>query len=100
MDQPLKKKLRANTTFCANTCAEAITTFGPQHQMRQTQEECAELILAISHFLRDRATPEKVIEEIADVEIMCAQMRLIFNPMLVETAKVEKLKRLKTLLSS
>lgn len=54
---------------------KAVNTFGTKQQMRHTQEECAELIVAISHWFRNREDSEKeVAEELADVIIMCAQM--------------------------
>ena len=54
---------------------KAVNTFGTKQQMRHTQEECAELIVAISHWFRNREDSEKeVAEDLADVIIMCAQM--------------------------
>jgi NTP pyrophosphatase (non-canonical NTP hydrolase) len=57
-------------------------------------EECAELILAIQHHRRNRNSLEAVAEEIADVEIMCGQLRLMVGNELVDKQKVAKLKRL------
>lgn len=54
---------------------EAIDTFGFDSQRRLLQEECAELIVAASHY--DRGRPgayENFVEELADVEIMISQM--------------------------
>lgn len=54
---------------------KAVNTFGTKQQMRHTQEECAELIVAINHWFRNRENSEKeVADELADVIIMCAQM--------------------------
>lgn len=59
----------------ADLCKKAWETFGKYHQMRQLQEECAELIVAINHHLRDRDKDlEETTEEIADVLIVLAQM--------------------------
>lgn len=57
----------------------AIRHYGWESQLRQTQEEAAELIAAISHYLRtDR--PERTLtavnEEMADLLIMLHQISL------------------------
>ncbi len=77
---------------------KAICHFGSNPQIRQTQEECGELIVALSHLSRGRATQEEVASEIADVEIMMAQMRIVVGDDLVEAAKAEKLERLRGVL--
>lgn len=55
----------------------AIAKLGKEHQMRQTQEELAELIVAINKYERSIGNPlwnnsarKNVIEEMADVLIM------------------------------
>jgi len=54
---------------------ECIEFWGVKAQLRQTQEECAELILAISHFLRNRPNSLKnLVEETADVYLMLNQI--------------------------
>jgi NTP pyrophosphatase (non-canonical NTP hydrolase) len=57
-----------------------------QHSLRQqlakAQEECAELIVAIAKYsgmARTDYNEKKVREEIADVQIMIAQLRMIFD---------------------
>lgn len=56
-------------------CKKAWETFGKYHQLRQLQEECAELIVAINHHIRDRDKDlEETTEEIADVLIVLAQI--------------------------
>ena len=54
---------------------EAIVTFGEQHQEGVAQEECAELIQAISK--KHRGQKHNIPEEIADVEIMLEQLKII-----------------------
>lgn len=57
-------------------CEAAVKKWGMDAQLLQTQEEAAELIVAISHFRRGRTgSKEKMLEEIADMEIMLEQMR-------------------------
>ena len=55
----------------------AIKTFGEQAQENQTIEECAELIQAINH--KHRGREHNIPEEIADVEIMLEQLKIINN---------------------
>jgi len=69
---------------------EAVKTFGHASQIDMMIEECAELIFAIQK--HKRVLPCDVPGEIADVEIMCAQMRIIFPG--VADAKKRKLERL------
>lgn len=56
--------------------------YGKEPQMGVAQEECAELIQAISKVRRKGETMEtlaNLIEEIADVNIMCAQLEELFG---------------------
>ena len=56
--------------------------YGKEPQMGVAQEECAELIQAISKVRRKGETMEtlnNLIEEIADVSIMCAQLEELFG---------------------
>ena len=62
----------------------AITTYGAPAQMDMAVEEMAELTAAIGN----------VVEEMADVQIMLDQLRIIFHRSTeeVEEAKLERLK--------
>ena len=54
---------------------ECSYIWGLESQLRQAQEECAELILAISHFIRGREDAEaNVMEELADTYLMVNQL--------------------------
>ena len=74
----------------------AIKKYGGEPQMRMAMEECAELIVALSHHLRARCQIADVISEIADVEIMIEQLKLIFDAFdevgRERTRKVERLR--------
>jgi len=49
--------------------------WGLEKQLRMTQEECAELIIAVSHFIRGRENSmEDLIEELADAQLMINQI--------------------------
>lgn len=76
-------------------CSKALETYGPAIQKVVAMEECGELIQAISKSLRDK--DHNVEEEIADTEIMCMQMRLVYDNKKVDQIKQEKLKRLRGL---
>ena len=56
---------------------KAIEHYGKEHQLGVAQEELSELVTAISHYKRGRE--HNVAEEIADVEIMLEQLKLIFE---------------------
>jgi NTP pyrophosphatase (non-canonical NTP hydrolase) len=75
------------------TYKSAILTFGAEAQLNQLVEEMAELICAIRHHLRGRI--HNIPEEIADVEIMLAQARMLVGDGPVDRAKAEKLERLR-----
>lgn len=71
----------------------AIRTFGAEAQKVVAIEECAELAQAITHELRGRE--HNIPEEIADVEICIAQMKMIYGCAdEVERIKREKIERL------
>lgn len=93
-DQELKIE---NAHWQTSVMLQALDVWGCNAQMMQTMEECAELTVALSHLKRFR-TPEarrKVIEELADVQIMCEQMKIEFDCHQEVAAKVvEKLARL------
>jgi NTP pyrophosphatase (non-canonical NTP hydrolase) len=80
----------------------AIERHGKEPQWRQLQEECAELIAAVNRFLRKReGSVDALIEEIADVEIMVQQARLLVgNDALIDAAVEKKIQRLRERLDS
>lgn len=76
---------------------EAIGCCGMETQLRAAQEECAELIVAISHVLRETGREgawADLAEEVADVSIMIARLRLICGPA-VDRVTEAKLRRLR-----
>ena len=66
---------------------------------KKTKEECAELIVALSHFdefgkAERWATSTDIFKEIADVEIMCEQLKVVLHGFdAVEKYKAEKIER-------
>ena len=73
---------------------KAIERWGIESQVGIVIEECSELITAICHAQRDRATVIDIAQEVADVEIMCGQLREIIGNDIVTQCKKEKLIRL------
>jgi NTP pyrophosphatase (non-canonical NTP hydrolase) len=74
---------------------DAVETFGIEKQLAMLQEECAELIAAVSHYNRGRCGAlDNLIEEIADVSIMLDQISLAFDRDItpLRTWKLERLK--------
>lgn len=56
------------------TCLKAINKYGHKPQLRQLQEECSELAVAVSHYLRMRkGAKDEMVEELADVYICMRQ---------------------------
>lgn len=84
---------------------QAICLWGSEIQKIIFFEEIGELMKAISKYERtvffekDAAEPKlKIIEEIADVEIMLAQLKIIYSidNFFFKTVKDEKIERLKS----
>lgn len=60
----------------------ALDRWGLDAQIDQTVEECAELIVALNKHARRSPKPgtlDNVLDEIADVEMMLAQMRIAYG---------------------
>lgn len=68
---------------------DAIAAFGAEMQECVAAEECAELIQAITH--KHRGRPHNIPEEIADVEIMLEQLKMI-NGCSAEVEEIRKAK--------
>jgi NTP pyrophosphatase (non-canonical NTP hydrolase) len=73
---------------------KVLALWGRTSQMDLLVEECAELIQAMQKLNHRHGDVIAVVEELADVEIMCEQMRLIFNPVEIDKIKEQKLRRL------
>lgn len=80
---------------------KAVEHYGKEAQLRQLQEECAELIVAINHYLRDKNEKNKnnLLEEIADISVMFEQLPYILengdDMERIRTIKREKVARLR-----
>lgn len=78
--------------------SKAVETFGSSNQMIKAVEEMSELTFELAKTLTnlemDRA-PLGIIEEIADVEIMLDQLKLIYGKDRIELQRSIKLNRLR-----
>lgn len=55
---------------------DCVNFWGIERQIRMMQEECAELVIAGSHYLRKRATGlDELVEELADAQLMINQIK-------------------------
>ncbi len=79
---------------------KTINKWGEEAQYDQTVEECAELIAALKHFKRGKASSQTVIDELADVTLMLGQLRWMFGAERIEAAVEKKLEKLNALLES
>ena len=73
---------------------KATELWGVEAQIRQAVEECSEMITVLCHKDRGKAHWADVAKEIADVEIMCSQLREIIGSDIVDQCKKEQLARL------
>ncbi len=73
---------------------KALVLYGHDARILKTVEECSELIQAIMHHRSGRKSAASVIDEIADVTIMCEQMRLMFGSEDVDAVIAAKMRRL------
>lgn len=62
-----------------NLYNQAVNTFGTPAQIIIAMEECSELIKELSKTLRGKSNVDNISEEIADVQIMLEQLKIIFN---------------------
>ena len=70
MRNPIKSELSEREIY-----QRAIDVYGGKHQEIIAIEECSELIQAITHKHRNRK--DNITEEIADVEVMLEQLKII-----------------------
>ena len=72
-----------------------LNAWGKTPQMIMVLEETAELQKEITKNLRGRDNIESIIEEVADVEIMLEQLKLIFeiNQVVIDYQKEQKIRR-------
>jgi len=72
----------------------AIEAYGDYEQRQIAVEELAELIVALKHYERQRVGADAVVEEVADVIIVLAQLVAMFGEEAVEAEVAKKSERL------
>lgn len=74
---------------------KAIATYGEDNQILKTIEELGELVTELGRNSIGKKNIPNIAEEIADVQIMCSQLELIFNiEAEVQAQREYKIKRL------
>jgi len=77
-----------------DVCRQAIHKHGISRQLAKAAEEFSEAAAAISRFLAGEGEYTEIIGEVADVEVMCVQMRLIYGADAIDQVRAEKVARL------
>ena len=79
-NKELQKRLSAIVApVQCDTYAEAVRAYGKQSQLVMAMEEMSELTKELSKNLRGADNAKALAEEIADVEIMLEQLKVIFR---------------------
>lgn len=73
---------------------EVLWRRGPQLQLAKAAEEFSEAAAAIARFLAGEGDYTEIIAEVADTEIMCRQIRLIYGDDEIDQKRCEKVERL------
>ncbi|MBO1856823.1 hypothetical protein J4G52_25115 [Burkholderia cenocepacia] len=75
--------------------ALALCAWSAEEQAEEAIRECSRLSAAIAIFLlRRRESPARLASAVADMELICARLRLIIGEDLVDLEKVASLARL------
>lgn len=74
-------------------CLRIVDHYGVENQEGIAIEECAELITALRHKARGRASADDIIDELADVIIMTQQLAIVYGQRKVEDRINDKLQR-------
>jgi hypothetical protein len=77
-----------------DVCRQVINKHGISRQIAKAAEEFSEAAAAISRFLAGEGEYAEIIGEVADVEVMCVQMRMIYGTDAIDQARAEKVARL------
>lgn len=95
LDEYGKWKIVPVETECEEAILRrAIEVYGIHAQTNMALEEMGELIVALQHGRRGRASHVEVCEEVADVQIMMEQLAIIFGKDIVRKYYESKIQRL------
>lgn len=82
------------TTEQQKICLRAVDHYGVEHQKGKALEEMGELISELAREQDRRTSIERIREELADVMILCEQLRMIYGGQEVDGWIDLKLERL------
>ena len=77
---------------------KARSLAGDEAQLALAQEECGELVAAVSQFRRGRIVKESLIEEVGDVLLTAVHAAMILGVEDVNLSMAKKVSRLKVML--
>ena len=81
--------------YAKAVCKAAVHTYGKDLQRMTAIEEMSELTKELSKYIRGRQNIGGICEEMADVEIMLEQLKIVFrNRAAVDYHRSQKLQRL------
>lgn len=78
-----------------NIYEEALRVWGMYAQIAKASKELGELLVAMHHWKDGKCSCADLAEEIADVEIVCNQLRRLVGDKLVNGLKIKKLRELR-----
>lgn len=77
----MQKNIETRECNIEEVYKKAVKVYGKDAQLRQLQEECAELIVAVNKYFRNpcEVARRAILEESADVQVVFNQLEYIFE---------------------
>ena len=95
LEQCKREKAKMDTEANDDLYSRAVNTFGETSRLILAIEEMSELTKELSKYIRGRQNVGGICEEMADVEIMLEQLKIVFrNRAAVDYHRSQKLQRL------
>ena len=95
LESTKKEVAKLTTEADKDLYSRAVSTFGETSRLILAIEEMSELIKELSKYTRGRENIGSICEEMADVEIMLEQLKIVFhNRAAVDYHRSQKLQRL------
>ena len=94
MDGVRKMRVTGRTT---KMCEKAVEKWGVDAQLVILIEECSELTKEATKMLRGHGRRENMIEELADVTVMCEQLRIILGLTEEDLENIAEAKMIRTM---
>lgn len=74
---------------------EAIKVFGARSRYTKLAEEAAELSVAAHHYRDNKINVLKFAEEVADVEMLCKQIRIMIGDSIIDGVTTQQMMKLR-----